>query len=353
MIETIQVEDVNEALWWLVRHSGWKDWRNVSPRGMATLEHDGPLVTEYSKPAQRVLFDPVRDANPFFHFFEALWILNGDQDVAFLKFFNGNIARYSDDGKTFHAPYGYRLRQFFGKDQLLGAAHMLYADRDTRQVVLQIWNARTDLGERTRDMPCNDMIFLKIRDDKLNMSVLCRSNDAVWGAYGANAVQFSTLQEWVAGAVGVGVGAYRQFSDSFHLYLDNESGKVWERLQQASSVEPFPYSRRALAPYPLWTEWDGTPEAWLNELHFFIDAARIDMNSEGSPITIRFNVPYLRDVALPLWKAWRHWKNVGAVLTDRNARIDAAQDYAGACAASDWRVAAVEWLERRREFQAS
>jgi hypothetical protein len=348
----IQVEDVNEALWWLIRHSGWQYWPNVSPRGMPTLEHDGPLITDYHKPVQRVLFDPTRDANPFFHFFEALWILNGDDDVAFLKFFNGNIAKYSDDGERFHAPYGYRLRKFFAMDQLLKSVSMLRHEPATRQVVLQIWDCLSDLGTKTRDMPCNDLIFLKMRDGKLNMSVLCRSNDAVWGAYGANAVQFSTLQEWVAGAVGAEVGVYRQFSDSLHLYLDDESGKVWKRLQEAN-VDFDPYRTHCVRPYPLWTGWDSSPQAWLNELACFMSCARIDMTSESKPITLRLNVPYLRDVALPLWKAWRHWKNVGTVWNTRNERINAAQEELLACEASDWKLAAMQWLERRRELQTS
>lgn len=347
----VDVSDVNDALWWLVRHSDWQNWPNVSPRGMPTLEHDGPLITVYHNPAQRVLFDPVRDANPFFHFFEALWILNGDHDVAFLKFFNSQIAKYSDDGRGFHAAYGFRLRGHFYKDQLTRAVDMLKKDPATRQVVLQIWDATIDLGAVTKDMPCNDMIFLKLRDGKLNMSVLCRSNDAVWGAYGANAVQFSTIQDWIAGAVGCEVGTYRQFSDSFHLYLDNESSKVWERMQAEPPRVSNPYSQYDVHPYPLWTGWDGTASEWMNQLGHFMQCARIDMTSESKPVTLRMDVPYLRDVALPLWKAWRHWKNVGAVWNSRNERIDAAQAALLECEASDWKLAAMQWLDRRRELQ--
>jgi hypothetical protein len=46
------------------------------------VEIRGPVTTRYAAPLERVLFDPVRNANPFFHFFEALWILAGRQDVA-------------------------------------------------------------------------------------------------------------------------------------------------------------------------------------------------------------------------------------------------------------------------------
>jgi thymidylate synthase len=54
----------------------------------------------------------------------------------------------------------------------------------------------------------------------LDLTVLCRSNDVVWGAYGANAVHFSVLQEYLAGRIGVDVGVMYQFSNNYHGYVD-------------------------------------------------------------------------------------------------------------------------------------
>jgi hypothetical protein len=36
-----------------------------------------PVMSVTSIPTERVLFDPARDANPFFHLFESLWMLAG------------------------------------------------------------------------------------------------------------------------------------------------------------------------------------------------------------------------------------------------------------------------------------
>jgi hypothetical protein len=57
------------------------------------------------------------------------------------------------------------------------------------------------------------------------MTVCCRSNDMLWGAYGANVVHFSILQEVIAIELGVGIGVYRQVSNNFHLYTDNQTVK--------------------------------------------------------------------------------------------------------------------------------
>src|SRR4051812_44092557 len=87
-------------------------WRDISPRGMRTMEYRGPFITEYQNPTERVVWSEARDANPFFHLMESLWILAGRSDVAFLAEFNARMAEYSDNNKTFHAPYGERLRAY-------------------------------------------------------------------------------------------------------------------------------------------------------------------------------------------------------------------------------------------------
>jgi hypothetical protein len=80
------------------------------------LEIPEPVTTVYEKPLERVLFDPIRDANPFFHLFESLWILAGRDDVEWLVQFNKRMAEFSDNGETFHGAYGKRLRNWNGQE---------------------------------------------------------------------------------------------------------------------------------------------------------------------------------------------------------------------------------------------
>ena len=68
--------------------------------------------------------------------------------------------------------------------------------------------------------PCNTQIYFWSRNGKLNMTVANRSNDMIWGAYGANAVHMSFLQEYVASMCGVKCGIYTQFTHNLHAYLD-------------------------------------------------------------------------------------------------------------------------------------
>lgn len=64
---------------------------------------------------------------------------------------------------------------------------------------------------------CLQSIHFSIREDKLHMTVMMRSNDAVQATY-MNSVGFISLQKKVAGELGVSVGSYTHIAYSFHAY---------------------------------------------------------------------------------------------------------------------------------------
>lgn len=215
----ISVPSADAALHLALEHiEKWGTHR--TSRGALTKEVRGPSVTLYTHPRHRVVFSPVRNANPFFHLIDAIWLLSGSNRVELPCAFLPSLARYSDNGLTFHGAYGHRLRHLFGFDQIEATARLLREKPDTRQAVMSIWHPMYDLNVPTKDVPCNDMIMFNLRDGKLDMTVCCRSNDAVWGAYGANVVQFSVLLEYMAARVGVPMGHYAQMSNSLHFYED-------------------------------------------------------------------------------------------------------------------------------------
>ena len=59
--------------------------------------------------------------------------------------------------------------------------------------------------------------MLKVRDGKLEWSQIMRSNDVLLGMP-YNFVQFTGLQEILAGWLGLELGSYNHYSDSLHLY---------------------------------------------------------------------------------------------------------------------------------------
>lgn len=175
-------------------------------------------------PRQRWVVSRVPPINPAFALAEIIWIMCGRRDSKFLTYFNRQLPKFAGDGPIFHGAYGHRLRHSIGIDQLERAYHVLRQDCDSRQVVLQIWDGRIDMPDArgrppAADIPCNLMSVLKVREGTLEWLQVLRSND-VFRGLPYNFVQFTSLQEIVAGWLGLSIGSYNQVSDSLHAYVE-------------------------------------------------------------------------------------------------------------------------------------
>jgi hypothetical protein len=278
-----------------------------------------------------VLFWPLRDANPFFHFYEGLWMLGGRNDVPSLVRFIKRMAQFSSNGTTFHGAYGYRWRVHFGFNQLYTIGAALATNHDDRRQVLQIWDCTVDLRDQDNkpDIPCNLTIHFQVVGGNLNMTVFCRSNDIIWGCYGANAVHFSMLQEFMAALVGVPVGRYWHISDNWHAYLDTFTPLIPLADQRCMPPDQprNPYEGDAA-----WYPMINTPiNVWLGDLTMFLDEG---IHAMG------YRDPFFRHVALPMMQAHRFFKE-----KDSSRALDSAAQIK----APDWRRAVTEWLTRRRD----
>ncbi len=299
-----------------------------------------PVTTQFERPKERVIFWGLRDANPFFHLYEALWMLAGRNEVESLAQYVGRMRSFSDDGKTMHGAYGHRWRRHFGFDQLPTLIEELRQNPTTRRCVLQMWDAPQDLGRHGKDLPCNTQVyFSRSSDGALNMTVCCRSNDVIWGAYGANVVHFSVLQEFMAAAIGCEVGMYWQMSNNYHAY-HNTFEPLTPLIDQTADAYRTaivdPYQAGAVEPMPLVsTPW----EEWQQDLHMLLD--------EGVVIGLRD--PFLRGVAVPMMMAHRAYRENTGI-----ERYDKALEILERCRASDWQLAATQWIHRRRvKFERS
>jgi thymidylate synthase len=86
----------------------------------------------------------------------------------------------------------------------------------------------------SQDILCNVLSMLKIRDGRLEWTQVMRSNDLFRGVP-YNFVQFTVLQEVIAGWLGLEVGAYDHVSDSLHVYEgDFEALKGFDTRVQAA-----------------------------------------------------------------------------------------------------------------------
>lgn len=333
-MRTIQVANVNQALATAVGmmiHEK-ENWLDIDPRGKATREWKVPVATVYLRPWQRVLFSKQRDANPFFHLFESLWMLAGREDAAWLEQFSSKIGQYAESDGNFWGAYGKRWRWHFdGFDQLTRIVRLLREDPNSRRAVLAMWDPLADLGTDAKDLPCNTHVYFKLRDSKLNMLVSCRSNDLILGCYGANAVHFSVLQEWMAAQLGCGIGVYTHVSDSWHYYVDNPYAKL---VQTTDLIERPDYYVTGGAPQQTRSInlINGGTAQWYDELLVF-------MTDQWHEAAV-YKDTFFSRVAFPMRAAWDCYKR---------GDFETALHLAGGIAAPDWARASVEWLQRRQE----
>lgn len=184
-------------------------------------------VLEINDPRQRWIASRHPAISPAFGIAEALWILAGSNDAEVINYWFPGLPEFRGEGPTYSGAYGHRLRRQFGIDQVRRACDALDANPTSRQVVLQLWDARSDLphadgAPRCADVPCNIVSLLKVRDGRLEWTQVMRSNDVHRGLP-HNLVQFTVLQEVLAGWLDLEVGSYHHWSDSLHVYLKDKA----------------------------------------------------------------------------------------------------------------------------------
>lgn len=280
-----------------------------------------PVFLQIADPRQRVLFDATRDANPFFHVMEFVWMMTGSQDSTWISQFNKRFTDYADPGTTsIHGAYGYRWRKHFALDQLSVIIAMLKKDPSTRRCVISMWDSEVDLGASHNDLPCNTSIMFRYVEGELNMTVVNRSNDLIWGMLGANAVHMTMLHELVASAANLTLGAYQVFTNNLHFYPEMPKGKeIWntflcdDRYRGMEGVEPIHLLGR-----------DEIYEDLIADCNLLVGLTDEDENPE-------FHTNWMRHTGHPIYKAW---------FTRDQADVRSVE-------ALDWQLACREWLERR------
>jgi thymidylate synthase len=334
-LKIIDCRNVNDAFWQGVNllENSARVSRKMSRVGEA-LEFNEPVSTVYHNPMEKVLWSESRAANPFFHFFEAMWMLNGGKDVEFVKTLLPRMAEYSDDGKLMQGAYGFRWREWFDFDQLRTVIQLLNDDPYTRRAVLQMWSPNDLFRITSKDIPCNTSIYFKVRNGRLDMLVSNRSNDMIWGAYGANAVHMAFLMEYVADQVKVPMGVYTQVSDSFHVYTTGPGGRVWDMVRADKDTEDFYiYKLNKGINDPLHiTPMRAAEYGWDDDRRMFFSMFEHDV----LPCSDDFITFWWKYVVTPYWRAFR--------LKDPTVLAS--------CKADDWRVAGYRWFKQQKAKEA-
>lgn len=324
------------------------------------LRFKKPVITEWGPKAHIVSYDPTRNNNPFFSFIESLWMLAGRADVATPAFYVANIASYSDDGLTLNGAYGQRWRGHFGYDQIPVIVEELKSNPVSRRCVLSMWDGRSDLqNQKSKDLPCNLQVLFDAGLGALDMTVTNRSNDMIWGAYGANVVHFAFLQEYIAALVGIPVGTYYQMSNNLHIYPEFD---ITNRFVLKSDSSPSGYSLNpgvesldmdlpdegSAAEHCRGTEFLG--RSVVSDAFFLADLATFFRGDSPSVV----NNLAIRYMAYPMRDAYRAFKNkeitqARDIIHEGIDRISAeySKKHFVLESAFCWLTACDKWLQRR------
>lgn len=344
------------------------------------LKIEEPVTITYSHPRERVLINKSRNANPFFHLYESLWMLAGRNDIAPLAVYNKKMLDFSDDGKTQNGAYGYRWRNAFHEavmgsgwsqrsgwsqsDQLDILVKHLQQQPNSRRAVLQMWNVDDDLlkinprpkylggGEwetdgvpPTKDCCCNLSVMFSLRKVEipktpnplvpdsvhyeLDMTVTNRSNDLIWGCLGANYVHFTILQEYMAARLEAEVGVYNHFTNNLHVYDWNWKPEEWLASHDNHNPWSGGYDKYNLVK---------DPNIFEVEVKEFVETFSKPMEYSH---TTCYREPFLQMVAAPMMRTFHLYKS-----KDRMTKLDALVEVQGIQDVA-WKTACLDWLQNR------
>lgn len=141
----------------------------------------------------------------------------------------GGFTKFLDRG-VFHGAYGARI-----SGQLDDLASLLERDPGSRQAVLTIYDAGRDLNAAKRDVPCTLALQFLVRDERLILRTVMRSND-LWLGLPYDLMQFAMLQSALASHLGVYPGEMIHQVGSLHLY-ESDVAKAWRVIESGADHE--------------------------------------------------------------------------------------------------------------------
>lgn len=283
------------------------------------------------RPSERVVVLPGRRNNIFAQIAETIWVLAGRDDLEFLGRYLPRAAEFSDDGSTWRAAYGPRLRKWDSEtDQLVGVVHRLTEDPNTKRAVMSIFDPAQDYVD-TKDVPCNNWLHFMRRDEWLHLNVAVRANDAIWGFSGINVFEWSVLQEIMAVSVGATPGDLNWFVGSMHVY-DRHYDVAEKILRNTSPKSPYHFDVPGLAITTTVDELD-------HQLGLVLEAEALARNGKY--------VPRVQGLTDPFFAACTRMLQIYNMVRN-DEPDDMVLDALAYLPPSDFRVAAIEFLSRKR-----
>lgn len=235
-----------------------KDGEKISPTTKGDNREIRGVNIELSNPRSRLSLSHSRGKN-FSPIGELVWYLSGSDKLDFIRYYINLYSCFSDDGSKLHGAYGKRIfaKQSNLVSQFENVYNILSKKKNTRQAVIQILQPE-DLYTKTKDLPCTISLQFFIRNNRLYMYTLMRSND-IFKGFTHDLFCFTFIQEYLAKKLQVGLGSYNHYVTSLHLYesdmntakqyLDEGFQSIKNSSMPEMPAERLTYSVKSLLSY--------------------------------------------------------------------------------------------------------
>lgn len=170
-------------------------------------------LIEIEKPNLNLINTKFRNWNQEYAEYEWQWYLSGNPNAEEISKRAKIWKDMMDFNYNVNSNYGYQWNR---NSQLHKVIKLLKKDHTTRKASISLYDGK-EIDLYSKDTVCTYAINFYIVNDKLNMQVMMRSNDLVYG-FCNDQYCFSKLQMLVAKELNLEIGIYTHFVCNMHIY---------------------------------------------------------------------------------------------------------------------------------------
>lgn len=178
--------------------------------GTKALYNVGIYITD---PEKRLITTEWRKFSQKYAEREFAWYLSGDRSVAEIKKYAPLWDTMHGGDNLVNSNYGW---QWCRCSQLAKCIEQLRTNKTTRQAWLTIFDGK-EKDQYKYDTPCTLSVGFDIHNNALDMTVLMRSNDLIYG-FCNDQYCWTKLQKMVADELGLPIGIYYHYAHNLHIY---------------------------------------------------------------------------------------------------------------------------------------
>lgn len=216
----------------------------TNPRGLKIKENlnvsliiNNPVSSLYSNDRRSSQFKYIAA--------ELLWYFLGRNDVNFIREYASFWEQIQNEDGTVNSSYGnllFNKKNRYGINQYEWAASSLINDNDSRQAIMH-FNMPEHQYNGNKDFVCTMYGIFHIRNNKLDLTINMRSNDAILGT-ATDVAFFTVLQQQMFNHLlrnmpNLKLGKYTHVINSYHIY-ERHFDLVKDMLDTEFSPVSFP-----------------------------------------------------------------------------------------------------------------